>query len=49
MVDENSELFALVRWLQTFPEFGITIYEGGESRDDAQRLHSRLGTAEATR
>jgi hypothetical protein len=49
MVDENTELFALVRWLHTFPEFGLSIYDDGENPEDAQRLLQRLNTAEATR
>jgi hypothetical protein len=45
---EQKELFALVAWLQTFPEFNIQIYKGSEGPADAERLASVLNSAEAT-
>lgn len=47
--DQEKELVSLVAWLQTFPEFGLFLYDGKESPEDVQRLHSSLCTIEAAR
>jgi len=46
---ERRELFALAAWVQTFPEFDVQIYNGGEEQADAERLIAGLDTSEATR
>jgi len=43
------ELFALAAWIQTFPEFDVQIYNGGEQASDAERLVAALDTSEATK
>lgn len=45
---EAQQLFALVAWLQTFPEFDIQLYNGNESTTDADRLKNRLKTPEVS-
>ena len=43
------ELFALAAWIQTFPEFDVKIYNGGEDTADAERLIAALDTSDATK
>ena len=45
---EDQQLFALVAWLQTFPEFDIQVFNGNEATTDAERLKSTLKTPEVS-
>jgi len=45
----HRELFALAAWIQTFPEFDLQIYSGGEDAAVAERIISALDTSEVTR
>lgn len=45
---EAQQIFALVAWLQTFPEFDIQVYNGDESATDPGRLKNTLKTPEVS-
>ena len=48
-MERPRELFALAAWIQTFPEFDVKIYNGGEEMVDAERLIAALDTSDATK
>jgi len=49
-MDQNSkELFALAAWIQTFPEFDVTVYNGSETPADAERLSQSFSSLTVTR
>ena len=48
-MEEAQQLFALVAWLQTFPEFDIQIWnENHQTSTDAERLKNTLKTPEVS-
>jgi hypothetical protein len=47
-IQECKDLLALAAWIQTFPEFTSTLYNGTEANDDVERILSILNTSEAT-